>query len=110
LAYNPPELRPYRIYYYGSYRNTVIARNKVVVRPWVQAFKLAVSYDKTYYNPKYIVLELFGTRDAIDRGFMYWNNSGRYEDLTPGAPGETEYPGRGRGAPTPFSRQSLNLQ
>ncbi|MDR1786084.1 MAG: hypothetical protein LBR23_06470 [Spirochaetaceae bacterium] len=107
LAQSPAELRPYRIYYFGSYRNTVIARNKVIVRPWVQAFYLAVSYDRVYYNPRYIVYEAYGVRDSIDRGFMYWNNSGRYEDLVPGAPEGAEYPGPERGADTPFREPSL---
>jgi hypothetical protein len=102
LAHSPADNRPYRIYYFGTYRNTVIARNKVIVRPWVQAFYLGVSYDRTYYSPKYVVLEVYGVYDSINRGFMYWNNSGRYEDLTPGVPEDAAFPGRERGVQTPF--------
>ena len=91
LAQTPAVERPYRIYYYGCYRNTVIARNKVIVRPWVQAFYLAVSYDKTYYDKDYVKREIFGVRDAIDRGYMYWNNSGKYDYISPD-PGDAEYP------------------
>lgn len=91
LAQKPAVERPYRIYYYGSYRNTVIARNQVIVRPWVQAFYLAVSYDTTYYGSDYVKREIFGVRDSIDRGYMYWNNSGKYDYISPD-PGDAEYP------------------
>ncbi len=91
LAQSPAVERPYRIYYYGTYRNTVIARNQVIVRPWVQAFYLAVSYDKTYYDKDYVKREIFGVRDAIDRGYMYWNNSGKYDYISPD-PGDAKYP------------------
>ncbi|MCR4714010.1 MAG: putative glycoside hydrolase [Treponemataceae bacterium] len=91
LAQSPAVERPYRIYYYGTYRNTVIARNQVIVRPWVQAFYLAVSYDKTYYNKDYVRREIFGVRDSVDRGYMYWNNSGKYDYISPD-PGDAQYP------------------
>ncbi|MBQ1662021.1 MAG: hypothetical protein II054_05935, partial [Treponema sp.] len=31
---SPSVERPYRIYFYGTYRNSIIGRNKIVVRPW----------------------------------------------------------------------------
>ena len=86
LNYEPYNDRTYRIYYYGSYRNTVMARNRAIVRPWVQCFYLNVSYDRTYYNTDYIKKEFFGVRDSLNRGYMCWNNSGDYsktpEDIT----------------------------
>jgi hypothetical protein len=54
LAQAPAEQRPYRIYKIGTLRNAYIARKKVVVRPYVQAFFLNVSYDRAYYNPEYV--------------------------------------------------------
>jgi hypothetical protein len=81
LAQDPPELRPYRIYNQGARRTAVIARNRVIVRPYVQAFFLNVSYDRKYYNPEYVRLEVQGLRDAGKGGLIYWNNSGRYEDI-----------------------------
>ena len=90
LEYKPVEERPYRIYFYGSYRNTVIGRNHIVVRPWVQAFYLGVRYDRAYYNKDYVKREIFGVRDGLDRGYMHWNNSGGYyEDISPD-PGSSE--------------------
>ncbi|MBQ0039944.1 MAG: hypothetical protein KBS64_05915 [Treponema sp.] len=84
LDYSPYEERPYRIFFYGSYRNTVIGRNRIVVRPWLQAFYMGVRYDRKYYDKNYVSREVYGVRDGIDRGYMYWNNSGGfYSDISP---------------------------
>lgn len=84
LDYSPYEERPYRIFFFGSYRNTVIGRNRIVVRPWLQAFYMGVRYDRKYYDKNYVSREVFGVRDGVDRGYMYWNNSGGYyEDISP---------------------------
>jgi hypothetical protein len=80
LAQDPPELRPYRIYYQGTLRTQIIARGKITVRPWAQAFFLNVSYDRKYYNVDYVRRQTEGARDA-GGGLTYWNNSGRYEDI-----------------------------
>jgi hypothetical protein len=81
LAQDPPENRPYRIYYLGALRTSRIARRRVIVRPWVQAFYLNVSYDRVYYNADYVLRETQGARDAGPGGLTYWNNSGRYDDI-----------------------------
>ena len=81
LAHDPPEQRPYRIYYQGTKRTRIISRGRVIVRPWAQAFYLNVSYDRKYYNEDYVRLELEGVRAAGSGGLTYWNNSGRYEDI-----------------------------
>ncbi|MDR0503681.1 MAG: putative glycoside hydrolase [Treponema sp.] len=81
LAQNPPELRPWRIYYTGTMRNSRICRGQVVIRPWVQAFYLNVSYDRQYYNKDYVRRQVEGVREAGTGGFTYWNNAGRYEDV-----------------------------
>ncbi|MDR1108823.1 MAG: putative glycoside hydrolase, partial [Spirochaetaceae bacterium] len=86
LAQAPAELRPYRIYYQGVKRAGRIARNKVVIRPYVQAFFLNVAYDRAYYNADYVRREIEGVHGAGNSGFTYWNNSGRYDDIPfPGA-------------------------
>lgn len=81
MAHAPAELRPYRIYKIGTLRNSYIARKRVVVRPYVQAFYLNVRYDREYYSPAYVALEVDGVRDASNEGLLYWNNSGRYDDI-----------------------------
>ena len=84
LEYAPFAERPYRIYFFGSYRNTVIGRNRIIIRPWVQAFYMGVRYDKAYYNKDYVKREIYGVRDGLNRGYMYWNNSGGwYDDISP---------------------------
>jgi hypothetical protein len=81
LAQKPAELRPYRIYYQGTQRTARIAREQVIVRPYVQAFYLNVSYDRQYYNTDYVLREVEGVWDAGSGGLTYWNNSGRYADI-----------------------------
>lgn len=81
LAQPPEELRPYRIYYLGTLRNTFIARKRVAVRPYVQAFFLNVRYDRKWYNPDYVRRQVEGVRDSVNLGLTFWNNIGRYDDI-----------------------------
>jgi hypothetical protein len=81
LAQNPPELRPWRIYYQGTLRTARIGRGQVIIRPYAQAFYLNVSYDRKYYNADYVRRQIEGVRAAGSGGFIYWNNMGRYEDI-----------------------------
>jgi hypothetical protein len=81
LAHSPERMRPYRIYYQGTRRTARIGRGRIIVRPYVQAFYLNVSYDRKYYDAAYVRLETEGTRDAGTGGLTYWNNSGRYDDI-----------------------------
>lgn len=92
LNYAPVADRTYRIYYYGTFRNTVLCRNRAIIRPWIQSFYLNVSYDRAYYNSSYIEKEFFGTRDSVDRGYMCWNNSGDYS-VTPPDVGDAKFTG-----------------
>ena len=81
LAHPPADQRPYRIYYQGTLRNSFIARNRVIIRSWVQSFFLNVSYDREFYGPEYVRLQVQGTRDAGNGGLTYWNNIGRYDEI-----------------------------
>jgi hypothetical protein len=81
LAQNPPELRPWRIYYHGTLRTSRIARGQAIIRPYAQAFFLNVSYDRKYYNPDYVLRQVEGVRAAGSGGLTYWNNGGRYDDI-----------------------------
>ena len=106
LNYEPYPDRPYRIYFYGTYRNTVIGRNRIVVRPWVQAFYLNVSFDRQYYNADYVQKEIFGVRDGLNRGYMYWNNQGNYDTLTPDI-GDRKYTGKAMEASPSFRKPAF---
>ncbi len=81
LAQPPAQDRPYRIYEGGGLRTAHFARNRVVVRPWVQAFYLDVSYDRMYYGDGYVKGQIAGVRDSRNEGMLFWNNSGRYQDI-----------------------------
>lgn len=81
LAQAPARERPYRIYRLGTLRASRIARGKALIRPYVQAFYLDVSYDRLYYDKDYVLKEVRGVRDGADQGMTFWNNSGRYTDL-----------------------------
>ncbi|WP_252714453.1 putative glycoside hydrolase [Treponema pectinovorum] len=106
LNYAPVSERPYRIYYYGSYRNTVIGRNRIIVRPWVQSFYLNVRYDRQWYGKEYVKQQVYGVRDSVDKGYMYWNNIGRYDDISPDV-GTTQYTGSAYEALKEFRKPAL---
>ena len=107
LNYAPAEDRTYRIYYYGSFRNTVLCRNRAIIRPWIQCFYLGVSYDKKYYDSDYIRNEFYGTRDSINRGYMCWNNSGEY-GVTPADISDSEpFPGKSPEASREFKKPAI---
>ncbi len=81
LAQPPAAERPYRIYRIGGLHTELIARKRIAVRPYVQAFYLNVSYDRAYYNVDYVSREVAGVRDAVNLGMTFWNNGGRYDDV-----------------------------
>jgi len=81
MAQAPAGLRPYRIYKLGTLRNETIARDRTLIRPYVQAFYLDVSYDRIYYGTHYVEEEVRGVRDGANQGMTFWNNSGRYSDV-----------------------------
>lgn len=109
LNYEPYEERPYRIYFYGTYRNTVIARNKIVVRPWIQTFFLNVPYDKKYYDAEYVRKETFGVRDSVNRGYMHWNNGGNYSKLSPD-PADAVYTGKAYEADPKYRKPAIGVK
>jgi hypothetical protein len=42
-----------------------------------------VTYDRKYYGKEYVRREILGVRDSLNVGYMYWNNSGRYDEVFP---------------------------
>ncbi|MBD5443856.1 MAG: hypothetical protein HDR34_10740 [Treponema sp.] len=107
LTYEPYADRPYRVYYYGTYRNTIMVRNRAIIRPWVQAFYLNVRYDRQYYNKEYVQKEVFGVRDSVNRGYMHWNNSGDYGTISPDVGDSTPYIGTAPEADLKFRKPAL---
>lgn len=109
LNYAPYAERPYRIYFYGTYRNTVIGRNKLIIRPWVQAFYLNVSYDRNFYGDgkDYVRQQVYGVRDSVNRGYMYWNGLCRYTDISPDV-GDSKYNGSAYEADKKYRKPELS--
>ncbi len=107
MNYPPVADRTYRIYYYGTYRNSVLARNRAIVRPWVQAFYLNVSYDRQFYNKDYVRKEIFGVRDSVNNGYMHWNNSGNYDMLSPDVSPEEPFIGTCMEADLAFKKPAI---
>jgi len=81
LAQAPAVDRPLRIYRLGSLRNARIARDRVIVRPYVQAFYMNVSYDRAYYNADYVTREVQGVLEGQNLGMTFWNNVDRYDEV-----------------------------
>jgi hypothetical protein len=102
LAQEPLVDRPWRIYRFGSLRNALIARNRVIVRPYVQAFYLNVSYDRTWYGPAYVEREVAGVVDGQNLGMTFWNNVARYEDLPVFSPAGRPIPAAASRSPVPI--------
>ncbi|NCN04009.1 MAG: hypothetical protein GW949_00085 [Spirochaetales bacterium] len=78
-----PELtyfqRAYALYDTGTYRARSIVGDRVLIRPWVQAFLIGgeLRYEKPEYT-EYLNLQIRGTMAGGGSGFSLWNNSGRY--------------------------------
>ena len=107
LNYAPVADRTYRIYYYGSFRNTVLCRNRALVRPWVQSFYMNVSYDRLYYDSDYIRKQFFGVRDSIDHGYMCWNNAGNYDTTPADVTHNDVFPGSAAEASSKFRKPAI---
>jgi hypothetical protein len=105
LAQEPAVDRPWRIYRLGSLRNARIARNRVIVRPYVQSFYLNVSYDRAFYGPDYVAREVAGVLDGQNLGMTFWNNVDRYDEV----PVFTPLPGGAPGALT-IARPPVGVQ
>lgn len=109
LAQSPAIDRPWRIYRLGTLRNARIARDRVIIRPYVQAFYMGVSYDKAFYNPDYVAREVTGVIQGENLGMTFWNNVDRYDDipfLTRSPEGATVVRSASAEAGAPYSQAS----
>jgi hypothetical protein len=71
--------RAYALYDTGTYRARSMVGDRVLIRPWVQAFLIGgeLRYERPEYT-EYLNLQLRGTMAGGGNGFSLWNNSGRY--------------------------------
>ncbi len=66
--------RAEKIIFLGSKRCSIIANNKVVIRPYLQAF----NYKSPGYGKRYIEVQIKGAKDSGASGFSLWNPSANY--------------------------------
>ncbi len=67
------------LYRTGTERARIITRNRVIIRPYVQAFLMGreLAMEKEEYTA-YLQQELKGAKEGGASGFTLWNNSNRY--------------------------------
>ena len=66
-----------------------------------------MSYDRQYYGSEYIQKEIFGVRDSVDRGYLYWNNLGAYDYILPDVTAESKYIGTAPEADEKFRKPAF---
>ena len=69
-------MRPYRIVYDGGIRSLNLTRNRAVIRPYIQAFKMMNS---SIWGPSYINNQIKAVEDSKNSGFTFWNARGDYK-------------------------------
>ena len=76
-GYKRPGDNPYYFIYNGCRKVSSLAGKRVVVRPWLQAFRWHVSN----YNTQYILKQIKACNDAGARGYLFWNASNEYDTV-----------------------------
>ena len=66
-----------------------------------------MSYDRAWYSKDYVQKEIYGVRDSVNRGYMYWNGLCRYDDLSPDV-GDSKYPWPSFEADSKFRKPALS--
>lgn len=69
------DIRPERIIHDGGERTVKIVRDRVVVRPYLQAFRML----SPSWGTGYILGQAEGALESGCGGFTYWNARGRYD-------------------------------
>ncbi len=76
-GYQHPGDNPYYFIYNGCRKVGHIAGGRIVVRPWLQAFRWHVSH----YNTQYIQAQIKACNDAGSGGYLFWNSSNEYDTV-----------------------------
>ena len=69
-----PQTNPYYFIFQGVKKVINLSKNRVIVRPWLQAFKWRVRN----YNTDYILKQIKAANDSGGYGYLFWNASNRY--------------------------------
>ncbi len=73
-GYSRPGDNPYYFVYNGCRKVSGLAAKRVVIRPWLQAFRWHVSR----FDADYIKKQIKACNDAGARGYLFWNPSNEY--------------------------------
>jgi len=68
-------LRSYRIVYDGAIRSQKLIRNKIILRPYLQAFNLL----SPTWGPEYILNQINAAKNGGCSGYTLWNARGDYK-------------------------------
>lgn len=69
--------RPYKIIYDGGIRSVRLVKNRAVIRPYLQAFRML----SPGWGPDYIRAQAKGAIDSGCGGFIFWNAKGEYDTV-----------------------------
>jgi hypothetical protein len=76
-GFKNPGDRPYHFIYEGCKKVRKLAGDKVIIRPWLQAFAWRVSN----FNAVYINEQIRASNDSGAHGYLMWNASNRYNEV-----------------------------
>jgi len=70
-----PRVDSYYYIFTGSKKVRKLGGKKIIIRPWLQAFKWRVNN----YNTKYISDQMKGSDDGSGHGYLFWNARNDYD-------------------------------
>ncbi len=76
-GFQNPGDHPYYFILEGCRKVRELAGNKVIIRPWLQAFGWRVSR----FNAEYIAEQVKGSNDSGAFGYLFWNASNKYNEV-----------------------------
>ncbi|MBN1532803.1 MAG: hypothetical protein JXA20_09085 [Spirochaetes bacterium] len=76
-GFSNPGDNPYHFIYEGCRKVMLLSGGRVVVRPWLQAFRWRVSN----YNAGYIEQQVKASLDSGAKGYLFWNASNDYKTV-----------------------------
>jgi hypothetical protein len=76
-GYARPANNPYYFIARGCEKVRQLAGKRVIIRPWLQAFKWRVSA----YNKNYILKQVKASNDSGAHGYLFWSASNKYETV-----------------------------
>lgn len=77
-GFSKPGDEPYYFIAAGNKKvRSLSGKNKILIRPWLQAFGWRVSN----YNEDYIIKQVKASKDTVKGGYLFWNAKNEYETV-----------------------------